>query len=109
MQAAGDFQPITVDFPADDLSSTAQDQPVLFDHAALQAALVQAVLIKNVLLWLLERYPQLPDQQRLDLYFSICNQPQWQIEIDDQRRSCVLQQITVHYHPHAIVATEETA
>ena len=109
MQAAGDFQPITVDFPADDLSSTAQDQPVLFDHAALQAALAQAVPIKNVLLWLLERYPQLPDQQRLDLYFSICNQPQWQIEIDDQRRSCVLQQITVHYHPHAIVAKEETA
>jgi len=109
MQAAGDFQPITVDFPADDLSSTAQDQPVLFDHAALQAALAQAVPIKNILLWLLERYPQLPDQQRLDLYFSICNQPQWQVETDDQRLSCVLQQITVHYYPHAIVATEETA
>jgi len=103
MQAAGDFQPVTLDFPADDLSCTAQDQPVLFDHAALQAALLQAVPIENVLLWLLERYPHLSDQQRLDVYFSICNQPHWQLEIAEQRQSCKLQQMTVHYYPHAIV------
>lgn len=103
MQAAGDFQPVTLDFPADDLSCTAQDQPVLFDHAALQAALLHAVPIENVLLWLLERYPQLSDQQRLDVYFSIGNQPHWQIEIAEQRQSCKLQQMTVHYYPHAIV------
>lgn len=103
MQAAGEFQPVTLDFPADDLSLTTEDPLVLFDQAALQAALLHAVPIENVLLWLLEHYPQLSDQQRLDLYFSICNQPHWQLEIAEQRQSCKLQQITIHYYPHAIV------
>lgn len=101
MAEARDFEPVRHDFPEE---ASADPLPLTewVDEQALKRALQEALPVDNLLLWLQQRFPQLPDAVTLRLYHDLVRDDQWAALLQDDETHTPLKTVRVRYHPHRL-------
>jgi hypothetical protein len=106
MAAARHYQPQLQPFP-EALAGNPQDTNGWVDEAQLQQQLRQALPVENLMVWLREHYPLLPDATLLRLYHEQVREPAFRAQLQDATVTTELSTLLVHYHPHQLTASEQ--
>ena len=96
-----DFEPSSIPFPDE---QTIPDSARInwVDENSLRKRLVDALPVENLMTWLKENYPYLPDTELLRLYHELVRDPQWESTLSSDVDTTVLSVVSVTYHPHEI-------
>lgn len=106
MADARHFTPQVEAFP-EEMPGDPADVTNWVDETALRGALEAALPVSNLMLWLQERYAQLPDAVLLRLYHDLVREPSWRAQLQSDPVCTDLEQVRVHYHPHRLQPAEE--
>lgn len=98
---ARNFVPKTEAFP-EELTGNAAELLPRVDESALRQQLAESLPVANLMQWLWEHYPNLPDVVLLRLYHDLVREPLWQANIEQEQISTALKTIRVIYHPHCL-------
>lgn len=101
MAEARHFRPRIEAFP-EEMPDAPGDLASWVDEAALRLALEAALPVSNLMLWLQQRYPELPDSVLLRLYHDLVREPTWRARLQPARVRTDLKEVRVHYHPHRL-------
>ncbi|ANG62608.1 hypothetical protein A8C75_09010 [Marinobacterium aestuarii] len=107
MAEAQYFEPQMQAFPEAVLGDPA-DLNVWVDERGLRQILAQALPVENLLLWLQQHNPKLPDAVLLRLYHDLVREPDWQAQLLLQETRTDLQIVRVSYHPHRLLPLSAT-
>ncbi|MEX1198286.1 MAG: hypothetical protein WEB57_10555 [Pseudohongiellaceae bacterium] len=101
MAEARDFEPVRYEFPEE---ASADPLPLAewVDERALKKALRGALPVDNLMHWLQQHYPQLPDAVVLRLYHDLVRDDQWSALLQDEATCTGLKTVRVHYHAHRL-------
>lgn len=102
MAEARHFEPQVQSFP----EAVACDPAGLsawVDERRLRQALAAALPVDNLLSWLQQHYPRVPDAVLLRLYHDLVREPDWQAELLPLEICTDLQEVRVLYHPHRLL------
>ncbi|MDO9477883.1 MAG: hypothetical protein Q7L07_14325 [Pseudohongiella sp.] len=101
MANALNFEPLHQYFPEESASGPV---PIFewVDERALINALDHALPIGNLMLWLKQVYPQLPDSVVLRLYHELVRNPRWSAHLQNELTSTALKTVRVRYHAHSL-------
>lgn len=101
MAQARRFEPREEPFP-EALAGEPADLLAWVDERALRQALEEALPVSNLLLWLQQYAPSLPDATLLRLYHDLVREPQWQAHLQGDEVRTDLQTVRVIYHAHQL-------
>jgi len=107
MAEARNFEPVRNDFPEEtraDLLPLAE----WVDERALKKALRSALPVNNLLQWLQQHYPQLPDAVVLRLYHDLVREDLWSAMLQDEATRTELKTVRVRYHAHRLQLKTES-
>ncbi|XSG85122.1 MAG: hypothetical protein ACPW60_15560 [Methylohalobius sp. ZOD2] len=108
MAEARDYTPRPEAFP-EELPADPADLSAWVDETELREALQAALPVHNLMTWLQQRYPNLPDAVVLRLYHDLAREPRWQAQLQPQTATTDLKALRVHYHPHQLQPLPEDA
>jgi midasin (ATPase involved in ribosome maturation) len=102
MAEARNFAPVRYEFPEE-----AKAEPMQLtewvDERALKKALRAALPVDNLMHWLQQHYPQLPDAVLLRLYHDLVREDQWSARLQDELTRTELKTVRVRYHAHHLL------
>lgn len=101
MAEAQHFEPQHQGFP-EALAGDPGDLSAWVDERALANALVDALPVDDLMRWLRDNYPALPDGVILRLYHDLVREPRWQANLQQQASQTELHTLRVLYHPHQL-------
>ena len=101
MAEARHFTPKLEAFP-EELPGEPPELSAWVDETALRQQLHDALPVPNLMLWLQQQLPQLPDEVVLRLYHDLVREAHWQANLQEKQTSTALQHHRVHYHPHRL-------
>lgn len=102
MAAAQHFEPSSQAFP-EAVMAAVGELTGWVDEAALRRQLEADLPVANLLEWLVQHHPQLPDAVLLRLYHELVREPQWLAELG-ARAATELSEVRVRYHGHRLAA-----
>lgn len=102
MAEARHFEPVHQAFP-EALTGQSADLVALVDERELLTRLKAALPVDNLLTWLRQYYPQLPDATLLRLYHELVREPHWLAQLTANATQTELASVRVHYHPHQLL------
>lgn len=105
MVEARNFVPKIEAFP-EELTGNAAEVFFQVDESALRRQLAASLPVTNLMHWLLQHYPDLPDLVVLRLYHDLVREPLWQADIEQAHTSTALKTVRVTYHPHHLDVTK---
>ncbi|NUY57368.1 MULTISPECIES: hypothetical protein [Salinivibrio] len=97
------FEPIAVVFP-DEGDGPTSSTVSWVDEARLREKLSDSLPVDNLMIWLREHYPHLPDAALLRLYHELVQEPQWESTLGPHSNTTALNTVAVTYYPHKIRA-----
>jgi hypothetical protein len=107
MAEARNFEPVRYEFPEE-----AKAEPMQLtewvDERALKKALRAALPVDNLMHWLQQHYPQLPDAVVLRLYHDLVRDDQWSALLQDEAICTDLKTVRVRYHAHRLQPARES-
>lgn len=106
MAEARNFEPVRYEFP-EEASGDSLPLTEWVDERALEKALRAALPVDNLLDWLQQHYPQLPDAVLLRLYHDLVRDEQWSALLQDDLSRTELQTVRVRYHAHRLQSSAE--
>jgi len=106
MAEARDFRPRLEPFP-EERTGLPLDPGARVDEAALRVALKAALPVENLMLWLRDRHPELPDEVLLRLYHDLVREPLWRACFHDQSETLRLRRLRVTCHPHRLADNQD--
>ena len=102
MAEARNFEPVRYEFPEE-----AKAEPMQLtewvDERALKKALRAALPVDNLMHWLQQHYPQLPDAVLLRLYHDLVREDQWSARLQDELTRTELKTVRVRFHAHHLL------
>ncbi len=101
MAEARNFTPKIEVFP-EELPGDPPELSAWVDEAALRHKLHADLPVPNLMVWLQQHYPLLPDPVLLRLYHDVVREPDWQACLQAQHTTTALQHHRVHYYPHRL-------
>lgn len=108
MAEARAFEPRIEAFP-EELPAMLDNLAVVFDEKALKASLKQALPVADLLAWLRQHYPALPDATLLRVYHDLVRNPAWAVQCGEDTTQTDLTEVRVYYHPHQLNTKEPAA
>jgi hypothetical protein len=97
------FEPVSQAFPEEAPAESAADLQFV-DGVELRERLVASGHVPSLLDWLHVNYAHLDDAAVLRLYHELVEEPDWDFQQADQKRSTDLQRLRVTHYPHGIPA-----
>lgn len=97
------FEPIAVVFPDEEDGPTSSTVSWV-DEARLREKLSDSLPVDNLMIWLREHYPHLPDAALLRRYHELVQEPQWESTLGTHSNTTALNTVAVTYYPHKIRA-----
>lgn len=97
------FEPVSQAFPEEAPAESAADLQFV-DGVELRERLVASGHVPSLLDWLHANYAHLDDAAVLRLYHELVEEPDWDFQQADQKRSTDLQRLRVTHYPHGIPA-----
>ncbi|XOZ33160.1 hypothetical protein ACMDCT_13215 [Halomonadaceae bacterium KBTZ08] len=101
MAQARDYEPVHKHFP-EELSGEENTIEAWVDEQALRSQLAQSLPVPDLMRWLHEQYPELPDAVILRLYHDLIQEPGWQVSQHHDPVATALTEVRVHYYPHEL-------
>lgn len=101
MADAYHYQPLSIEFPQDDVAATHQ----LLEHvdeAGIRAHLDSSLPVNNLLAWLHKHYSHLQDATLLRIFHDLQHETSWNIEAGTAIMATALQTIAVSHYPHRV-------
>ncbi|OOE39837.1 hypothetical protein BZG00_08015 [Salinivibrio kushneri] len=95
------FPPIAVVFPDEEDGPTSSTVSWV-DEAQLREKLSDSLPVDNLMIWLREHYPHLPNAALLRLYHELVQEPQWESTLGPHSNTTALNTVVVTYYPHKI-------
>lgn len=108
MAEAHQFQPQVRTFP-EAVAGDPADLSSWINEQLLRQQLAAALPVDNLLVWLQQHYPQVPDTVLLRLYHDLVREPGWQAQLLPNQARTDLQQVRVTYHPHQLTPLEPSS
>ena len=94
------YTPEQTCFPAEVAFDSSSLQPI--DEEQLKQRLQESLPVDNLLIWLLQHYPEQSDATLLRLYHELVREPLWQSSLHANSTMTDLQEVQVSYHPYRI-------
>ena len=94
------YTPEQTCFPAEVAFDSSSLQPI--DEEQLKQRLQESLPVDNLLIWLLQHYPEQSDATVLRLYQELVREPLWQASLHADSTMTDLQEVQVSYHPYRI-------
>lgn len=111
MAEARHYEPQPADFP-EAAPGAPLDMSGWLDEQAMHQALLENLPIDNLMLWLQDRYPLVPDAILLRCYHDLVRETAWQASLQADSTVTTLSTVRVTYHAHRLLpisdATRET-
>lgn len=106
MSEARAYEPQETAFPEAYVGEGRNSQ-LMIDEEAIRLALKNALPVSNLLVWLAEHYPALPDTVLLRLYHDLVREPLWVAQFLSSEAVSNLNTVKVTYHPHQLTENGE--
>ncbi|AXS81795.1 MULTISPECIES: hypothetical protein [Marinobacter] len=108
MAEARNFEPNEQAFP-DEVDAAPVAIAEWIDEDQLRQQLLTGLPVYNLLEWLRQHYPSLPDQVLLRLYHDLAREDQWETQLEAEPTTTSLSKVSVLYWPYRLVQPDPEA